>query len=86
MASLRSPWLGSHRKEPSLSVPPSGLPPLLPPENTSATTEICRRLGFKFWLPLPFEVAAGAAAKRIQRPPLFHFLSSGCVLSVACRF
>ncbi|QHO00526.1 uncharacterized protein DS421_13g407200 [Arachis hypogaea] len=40
----------------------------------------------EFWLPLPFEVAAGAAAKPVQRPPLFHFLSSGRVLSIACRF
>ncbi|QHO19743.1 uncharacterized protein DS421_11g331710 [Arachis hypogaea] len=43
MASLPSPWLGSHRREPSLSAPPSGLPPLLPSENTSAVTEIYRR-------------------------------------------
>ncbi|QHO17725.1 uncharacterized protein DS421_10g314590 [Arachis hypogaea] len=29
MASLPSPWLGSHRRELSLSAPPSGLPPPL---------------------------------------------------------
>ncbi|QHO12989.1 uncharacterized protein DS421_15g511620 [Arachis hypogaea] len=40
----------------------------------------------EFWSPLPFEVATGAAAKPVQRPPLFHFLSSGRVLSVTCRF
>ncbi|XP_020978692.1 uncharacterized protein LOC110271758 isoform X1 [Arachis ipaensis] len=59
MASLPSPWLGSHRREPSLSAPPSGLPPLLPPENTSAGTEIyrcrrCRSSDRRFrsrWLP-----------------------------------
>ncbi|QHO07910.1 uncharacterized protein DS421_14g467810 [Arachis hypogaea] len=59
MASLPSPWLGSHRREPSLSAPPSGLPPLLPPENTSAATEIyrhrrCRSSGRRCrsrWLP-----------------------------------
>ncbi|QHN99088.1 uncharacterized protein DS421_13g394860 [Arachis hypogaea] len=39
----------------------------------------------EFWSLLPFEVAAGAAAKLVQRPPLFHFLSSGHVLSVVCR-
>ncbi|QHO22527.1 uncharacterized protein DS421_12g356030 [Arachis hypogaea] len=39
----------------------------------------------EFWSSPPFEVAAGAAAKPVQRPPLFHFLSSGRVLSVACR-
>nr|XP_025665296.1 uncharacterized protein LOC112763985 [Arachis hypogaea] len=40
----------------------------------------------EFWSSPPFEVAAGAAAKPVQRPPLFHFLSSGCVLSIACCF
>ncbi|QHN83444.1 uncharacterized protein DS421_20g704820 [Arachis hypogaea] len=42
MASLPSPWLGSYRREPSLLAPPSGLPSLLSPKNTSAATEICR--------------------------------------------
>ncbi|QHO15537.1 uncharacterized protein DS421_10g295710 [Arachis hypogaea] len=39
----------------------------------------------EFWSSPPFEVAAGAAAKPVQRPPLFHFLSSDRVLSVACH-
>ncbi|QHN78448.1 uncharacterized protein DS421_19g661450 [Arachis hypogaea] len=88
MASLPSRWLGSHRREPSLSAPPSGLPPPLHrrtplPPLRSATGKSSLP---EFWSPLPFEVAAGAAAKPIQRPSLFHFLSSGRVLSVACRF
>ncbi|QHO39630.1 uncharacterized protein DS421_4g130840 [Arachis hypogaea] len=43
MTSLPLPWLGSHRRQPSLLAPPSGLPPPLPLENTSAATEIYRR-------------------------------------------
>ncbi|XP_072090905.1 uncharacterized protein [Arachis hypogaea] len=39
MASSPSPWLGSHPREPSLSAPPSGLPPLLPPGNAAAVVD-----------------------------------------------
>ncbi|QHN92100.1 uncharacterized protein DS421_17g580750 [Arachis hypogaea] len=55
MASSPSPWLGSHRREPSLSAPPSGLPPLLPPGNAAAVVDNAAGKGFEFGLH-PFEI------------------------------